>query len=304
MSRIFQAAEDRRTAYRVHGAGPRRVLLLHALTGGPDAADAPGVKGWWAPIFQAGAPLGPARATVWTPNLAGSCYGTSVPRPAAGYDTRFQAEVLAEWLRAEDLRFDVVLGASLGGMVALELALAEPDRFGAVAVVGCGARADAWLWGTTEIQRAILASPSLGDGEAISLARRAAMLTFRSPAGLAVRFDAAQPLRDWLAYHGQALAARFTRQAYLNLLEAMDAHDLGRGRGGVREALGRLRAPLHVLGLRPDHLISSSCLDELITSARDAGQLGHVAWVDSPHGHDAFLIEWDPVVAWLLEVLS
>jgi len=302
--RFFQAAEDRRTAYRIHGEGPLRVLLLHALTGGPDAADAPGVKGWWAPIFRPGAPLGPEVATVYTPNLAGSCYGTQVARPEGGYTTRFQAEVLAEWLRAEDLRFDVLLGASLGGMVGLELALAEPGRFGRTAVIGCGARAEAWLWGTNEAQRAILASPTLGDAEAIALARRAGMLTFRSPAGLAGRFQDAASLQAWLAFHGKALADRFTRSAYLAMLEAMDQHDVGRGRGGLREALAGLGGPLHVLGLNPDHLFSRACLEELVEAARAAGRLGCVRWVDSPHGHDAFLIEWDPVVAWLKEVVA
>jgi len=303
VTRAFVSEEGHRTAFRVTGHGPVRVLLLHALTGGPDAADAPGVKGWWGPVFREGAPLAPDRATVLTPNLAGSCYGFEGPEPEGGYSTRYQAGLLAQWLRGEDLHFEVLLGGSLGGMVALELALLEPERFGSVGVIGCGGRADAWLWGTNEVQRAILASPALGDAEAIQLARRAAMLTFRSPEGLAGRFDTAQEVQEWLAFHGKALADRFTRRTYLALLEAMDNHDLGRDRGTLAQALGTLGAPLHVLGLDNDHLFSRATLDELIEAAREAGRLGCARWVASPHGHDAFLIEWDQVNAWLKEVL-
>jgi homoserine O-acetyltransferase len=303
LSESHCSREGIRTAFRVTGHGPTQVLLLHALTGGPDAADAPGVKGWWGPVFQPGAPLDPEKATVTTPNLAGSCYGFEGPDPEGGYTTRHQAQVLAAWITDQDLRFDVLLGGSLGGMVALELALLLPDRFKSVGVIGCGGRADAWLWGTNAIQSSILKSSSLPDDEAIDLARRAAMLTFRSPAGLADRFTTASGIQEWLAFHGRALAARFTRKTYLNLLEAMDGHDLGRGRGTLEEALRGLKAPLHILGLEGDQLFSRASLEELIEAARKAGRLGCARWVRSPHGHDAFLIEWDQVTAWLAEVI-
>ena len=293
---------DAHTAFRVTGQGTLRVLLLHALTGGPDADDRPGVKGWWGPLFQPGAPLAPDAARVWIPNLLGSCYGTSGPEQAL--TPRIQAEVLAGWMAREDLRFDAVLGGSLGGMVALELALLVPDRCGTVGVIGCPGRADAWVWGINEVQRAILSSQALGDEEAIALARRAAMLTFRSPESLGARFSSAPEIRSWLAHHGRALAARFTRSSYLALLEAMDGHDLGRARGGLVEALRGLKAPLHVLGLESDQLFSRASLVELGDAASSAGKLGSLEWLQSPHGHDAFLMEWAHVSQWVIKVLS
>lgn len=295
------------TAFRVTGRGPLKVLLLHALTGGPDAADREGVRGWWAPLFRTGAPLAREAATVWTPNLAGSCYGSTGPDAQEDFpvlNTRDQAQVLAAWIREQDLTFDALVGGSLGGMVALELALLAPERFRAVGVLGCGGRADAWLWGTNEVQRAILQSPSLPDAEAIALARRAAMLSFRTPASLDARFTSAPEIRGWLAFHGEALAARFTRKTYLALLDAMDGHDLGRDRGGLAAALAGLRAPLFILGMDPDLLFPRPVLEELARAADEAGARCALAWIDSIQGHDSFLIEWSQVEAWLRGLLK
>lgn len=294
------------TAHRVTGHGPVKVLLLHALTGGPDAADREGVKGWWAPVFREGQPLAAADCTVWTPNLLGSCYGSTGPRelsPFPEITTRDQAQALVEWITREDLHFDVLLGASLGGMVGLELALLAPECFGRIAVVGAGARADAWLWGTTEIQRAILEAEALPDAQAIALARHAGMLTFRAPDSINGRFRDREEIRGWLHYHGRALADRFERETYRVFLGAMDSQDLGRDRGGLVEALKGLPGPLHVLGIDSDLLFVPAMIRELAEAAEAAGRLADLRWLHSPHGHDAFLIEFEPVNDWLRSVL-
>lgn len=290
-------------AYRRVGQGPRHVLLLHALTGGPDAADGPTTKGWWGPLFHPGGALDETGCTTWCPNLPWSCYGTAWPRESRP-SVRAQASLLAGWLEAEDLSFDLLLGGSLGGMVALELALIAPQRFRALGVIGCGGRADAWLWGTNAIQRAILDTPCLTDGDAIALARRAGMLTFRTPAGLGQRFATAEAIRGWLDHHGAALASRFTRRSYQALLEAMDGHDLGRERGGLQEALLRLEAPLHLLGMRPDHLFPVDSVEELAAAARKAGRLASLTWMEGTHGHDAFLIDLPAIQRWVALVLE
>lgn len=287
------------TAFRRQGHGPARVLLLHALTGSPDAADRPGVKGWWGPLFASGAPLAAEACTVWTPNLLGSCYGAA---PAEAPTARDQAAALAAWIASDNLRFDLLLGGSLGGMVALELAVLAPDRFRAVGVIGCGGRSDAWVRGQVHAERRVLES-ALPDREAIALARRFAMLSFRAPRGLDARF-ADGDIEGWLDHHGSALAARFTRASYHGLLGAMATHDLGHGRGGLVPALKLLRGPLHVLGIDTDALFAPPLLRELAEAARRAGRLGSLRWLRSPHGHDAFLLEWGQVAAWLDYLLA
>lgn len=295
------------TAWRVTGSGPLKVLLLHALTGGPDAADREGVKGWWAPIFKEGAPFAADKATVWTPNLLGGCYGSTGPadhQPWPAFSTRDQAQVLADWMLREDLTFDVLIGGSLGGMVALELALLLPDRFRRVGVIGCGGDGDAWMWGTNEIQRAILQNSALSDADAIALARHAAMFTFRAPGGINDRFPDADAIRGWLRFHGKALADRFTRGTFLAMLDAMDGHDLGRDRGGLVPALRGMKAELFVLGIDSDLLFVPTMVQRLMDAARETGCLRDARWIHSPHGHDAFLIEWGQVGPWLAAIAT
>lgn len=275
------------------------MLLLHALTGSPDAADRIGVKGWWGPLFRSGAPLAADACTVWTPNLPGSCYGSAT---AAAITARDQAAALAAWIEGENLRFDLLAGGSLGGMVALELAWLAPTRFGVVGVIGCGGRSDARVRGQVHAERRILESP-LTDAEAIALARRFAMLSFRAPGGLDARF-AEGGIEAWLDHHGNALANRFTRTSYHALLGAMASHDLGRERGGLVAALKRLESPLHVMGIDTDSLFAPTLIRELAEAARRAGRLGSLRWLRSPHGHDAFLLEWPQVAAWLDYLLA
>jgi homoserine O-acetyltransferase len=286
-------------AHRSFGHGPLRVLLLHALTGSAEAIDEDG-KGWWAPMLLEGAPLGPSAAKVTCPNLPGSCYGSIGPKelsPFPDLTPRDQARALAAWIEASHLRFDLCLGGSLGGMVALELALLIPDRLGVVGVMGAGGRADAWIRAACHAQRRILESP-LEDEVALSLVRQVAMAAFRSAESLEARFPA-EGLEDWLDHHGRALASRFSRKSLHVLLGAMARFDLGRDRGGLSQALKGLNHSLHILGIRSDQLFVPALLQELADAAHRANRLGSLTWLESPHGHDAFLMEWEALEEWL-----
>lgn len=291
-------------AHRKVGTGELRVLLLHALTGGPDAADRPGVKGWWGPLLTEGAPLGPERATVWCPNLPGSCYGSVGPahlRPFPELTPRDIAAALLKWIEADNLSFDATLGGSLGGMVALELAALAPHRVGTLGVLGSGGRADAWIRASCHAQRRILELP-IGDDEALAAVRRVAMLGFRSGASLEHRFpDGGEG--EWLDYHGADLAERFDRESLRILLGTMATFDLGRGRGGLRWALARLEQPLHLFAIPSDTLFLPALVEELARAAEDADRLGSLTWLRSPHGHDAFLMAWDELAHWLNHVV-
>ncbi|HEV2106609.1 MAG TPA: homoserine O-acetyltransferase, partial [Candidatus Eisenbacteria bacterium] len=261
-------------AYRTWGAldadGGNAVVVGHALTGSA-AVDA-----WWPEMLGRGRALDPTRDFVICANVPGSCYGSTGPASPAPdgrpWGRRFPALTVRDLVRAQQplldhlgvLRVRLALGGSLGGMQALEWALMDA-RVEAAAVIAAPARHEAWAIAWSDAQRrALAADPAWEAGgeprAGLAAARAIAMLSYRSPASLAARFGrergAREPfaVRDWLAHHGRSLVARFDARSYAALLDAMDAHDVGAGRGGVAAALASVRAPVLVLAIASDHL--------------------------------------------------
>jgi homoserine O-acetyltransferase len=310
-------------AYRTWGRlgedGANAVLVCHALTGSPDVA------AWWGPLLGAGRALDPARDFVVCSNVLGSCYGTTGPaarRPGSsarwGADfpeitVRDMVRVQARLLEALGVkRLRLVIGGSLGGMQVLEWALVYPDRVDAIAPMAVSPRHSAWCIGVSEAQRqAIYADPRWRGGRypeddppsaGLAAARAIAMLSYRSRESLEARFSRAQSdgvysVESWLRHHGRALVDRFDANAYVTLTMAMDAHDVGRGRGGWREALAAVRVPALVVSIDSDVLYPPVEQEELAAGL----PLGRLATLRSPHGHDAFLIEAAAVNALVAE---
>ncbi len=286
--------------YRLEGAiSPTRdnlVLVVHALTGTAHASD------WWKGVIEAGGAIDPTRHAVLCANLLGGCNGTTGPtndHPDAlpKFTTRDQAAVLARLLDALGVNQPLlVAGGSLGGMVALEFAASFPERVrGAVVLAAPAAQtAQGIVWGTI-MQRAVAVG---GVENGLALARMVGMLSYRTPEGLERRFgrtrnaDGEFLVSEWLSLHGERLIQRFDAASYVALLSAMDAHDVGRGRGGIAAALAAVGNRLTGVGIPGELLYPAESVKEW-TSASGA------EYVDLPsiHGHDAFLLETTRVSA-------
>jgi homoserine O-acetyltransferase len=237
----------------------------------------------------------------------GSCYGSTGPAgegdgfpPITTRDQARAACVLLEVLRIP--RVLLVTGGSLGGMVALEFVASFPRRARAAVVFAAPAATGASALGWVHVQRELLRTAG-EDG--LALARQVAMLTYRTPVGLQQRFGRRRDsrgefaVREWLRVHGERLTARFSRASYLALLDAMDAHDLGRGRAGVAERLRASGARLTGVGITGDQFFPAAEVAEWVAAAGGAYRT-----IESAAGHDAFLIERDQVAAILREALG
>jgi len=75
----------------------------------------------------------------------------------------------------------------------------------------------------------------------------------------------------------------------------MDLHDLGRGRGGLDVAYARIRVPVHAIGISSDVLYPAYQSREIVDAINTGGGDAEYSEIDSPHGHDAFLLEFDQV---------
>ena len=324
-----------RVAYETWGSldpdAGNAVLVEHALTGdshvvGPAGPGHP-TSGWWDGLIGPGRPLDTDRFFVVCANVLGGCQGTTGPSSAAPDDGRWGGrfpevtvgdQVAVEVALADALGIDCwacVVGGSMGGMRALEWAVALPDRVATLFFLASGAVASADQIGTqTTQQAAIRADPRWAGGDydpadppvdGLGVARRIAHLTYRSALELGERFgadvqdDGRFAVASYLDHHAAKLSRRFDAGSYVVLTQAMNTWDVGRGRGGVAAALARVTARTRVAGVDSDRLYP------LALQRQVADGLGvPLRVISSPYGHDGFLIEVDAVGRLLRDLLE
>jgi homoserine O-acetyltransferase/O-succinyltransferase len=287
-------------AYRTWGtldaSGLNAVLVCHALTGNANADE------WWEPLIGAGRALDPDRDFILCSNVLGSCYGTTGPAsidPSTGaaWGASFPRITIRDIVAVQRAlvrslgirRLRLVIGGSLGGMQVLEWAVAAPDLVETIAPIATSGRHSPWAIALSEAQRqAIDIDPRNG----LAIARMIAMASYRSPASFQHRFGRSETgggfaVEHWLRDHGEKLVKRFDPFCYVRLTQAMDSHDLGRGRGEYQTVLRSIRQPALIVSIDSDVLYPPNEQEELAATIPNAT----LRTVHAPDGHDAFLIE-------------
>lgn len=308
-------------AYRHDGPRPGaapQVLVIHALTGSADAAG-----DWWEPLIGPGRALDTDRVGVLSANLLGGRYGTTGPssndpRTSRPYGAAFPAvstrdQARVHWRLLDALgidRLDLVVGGSLGGMVALEVALARPPSVREVMPIAAPAATGPMAVAWNHLQVELIDRLGL-DG--LALARQLAMTTYRSEADFDERFarsveaDGRPSIVSYLGHQGRKLVDRFDPATYRILTRAMDRHDIGVAWGGLDGAFARLAVGgtrLTGVGIENDILYGPRQVRALVDGARDTGVDAHYREIRSTKGHDAFLVEWDQLSVLLEEALA
>lgn len=303
--------------------GKNNILLVeHALTGDSNAAE------WWCDAIGPGKALDTDKWCVICTNVLGSCYGSTGPasqHPDGGaWGSRFPAISIRDMVRAEQAfitklgigRVHAVIGGSMGGARTLEWTLLYPDQVNFALVLAVSARASAWQIGIQSAQiTSITHDPAWQDGDyfgtgvspdaGLAAARRIAHLTYRGELEIDERFGtSAQPgenplgayrddaqrfsVQSYLAHQGKKLTERFDAACYVTLTEALNRHDVGRGRGGLNKALASSMVPTMIVGVDTDILYPYHQQEHI---SRNLGNLLAMAKLSSPVGHDAFLVE-------------
>lgn len=318
---------------RLSPARDNVVLVFHALTGDSHAAshpETPGDRaGWWEPLVGPGRPIDTDQFFVVCANSLGSCYGSTGPRAFAPdgrrYNLRFPELTVRDLVQAQTRLLDSLgiervacaIGGSLGGMQALELAATAPERVERAVAVAASGRFHAQGIAYNELQRrAIMLDPSWAGGEyaddrapddGVALARMVGMVTFQSDESMTLRFGRGSDARyhawpefhgrydieGYLHYQGDKLAQRFDANVYLYLSRVMDSHDIGRERGGIRAAAGRITAETLLIGIRSDILFPPAHVVATTEAIEAASGRARYWELNSPHGHDAFLKEFE-----------
>ena len=198
---------------------------------------------------------------------------------------------------------ELLIGSSIGGFQAMEWTIMEPDFAGRVALIATCTRSSAWAIAFNESQRMAIEADATfhtdspdGGKAGMAVARSIALLSYRgAEAYNATQTDAdGEKLQGYRAttyqqHQGEKLRRRFDAHCYWRLTEAVDSHNIARGRGSVEEVLQEIKARALVVAITSDILFPPSDHDVMVENIPSV----EYRLIDSPFGHDGFLVEYE-----------
>ena len=307
------------------------ILILHAFSGDAHAAGISaenGRTGWWDNSIGPGKAFDTDRYFVICTNVLGGCMGTTGPssiNPATGcpYAMTFPVITIGDMVRLQKMVIDhlgierllAVAGGSMGGMQALEWAVAYPDAVRAALPIASTARHSAQQIAFNEVGRqAVMSDPDWNEGNyygrklparGLAVARMVGHITYMSDDSMREKFGRRMrnetptwnfevdfEVESYLRYRGSQFVDRFDANSYLYITKAMDYFDLAQGRGAtLGAALERVKARFLVISFTSDWLYPSYQSLEVVSALR--GRNKDVAYCELPsnYGHDAFLVD-------------
>jgi len=322
-------------AYETYGklnaSKSNAILVLHAFSGDAHAAGIShetGKPGWWDNMIGPGKGFDTDRYFVICTNVLGGCRGTTGPasiNPATGcpYGMAFPVITIGDMVRLQKMLVDwfgiprllSVSGGSMGGMQALEWAVAYPDRVVSAIPIAATTRHSAQQIAFNEVGRqAIMADPDWNGGNyygkqpparGLAVARMVGHITYMSDESMREKFgrrlrgkesvsfgfDVDFEVESYLRYRGSQFVNRFDANSYLYITKAMDYFDLTSGRGSVADALRAASARFLVISFSSDWLYPSYQSQEMVRALRRRNC--DVAYVElqANYGHDSFLVD-------------
>lgn len=308
------------TLGELNAAKDNVVWIFHALTANGSPQE------WWPGLVGAGKLFNPASHFIVCVNMPGSCYGSTGPLDedaATGlpwfhdfpfFTTRDMVRAykpLKDFLQVQKIYIGI--GGSMGGQQLLEWAVEEPELFEYIIPIATNAQHSPWGIAFNAAQRlAIEADASWKNKNAaagtdgMKAARSMAMLSYRHYSTYqATQAETAEAgLENYRAeqyqrYQGEKLAKRFNAFSYYFLSRGMDAHNIGRGRGGTEAALKRIKANALVIGIETDILFPVN--EQLFIASNISASTYSV--IHSEYGHDGFLVEYWKIENCIVEFL-
>jgi homoserine O-acetyltransferase len=279
--------------------------------------------GWWDSLIGQGKVFDTEKYFVICSNFLGGCYGTTGPtsfNKKTGkqyrmtfpqYSVRDMVKIQKELLDTLGVRELVtVTGGSLGGMQALEWAIMFPDFMKSVIPIATAAQHSAWAIAFNTLSRQVILNDAgwqsgnyLEQPKGLAAARIAAMISYRAPEDFNQKFgretdeesenplDTKFQIENYLLYQGEKLVKRFDANTYLYITNTMDSHDVAAQRRSLEESLGRISAKCLSIGISSDILYPPDEQKSIASQIKEA----EYEEIDSPFGHDAFLIEFEQV---------
>jgi len=286
------------------------IWVCHAFSGNSDFTE------WWSGLFGEGKLYDPKKYFVVCVNMPGGCYGSTGPlseNPETGTPYFHEFPIITNkdivnsyGLIREHLQIDhihTVIGCSMGGQQAIEWSVKEPKVFDHLIAIGANAKHSPWAIAFNETQRmAIAADQTWKENnesaglEGMKAARAVGLLSYRNYVCYEQKqhettdkvFDNFKA-SSYQNYQGEKMTRRFNAFSYWIISKAMDSQNVGRDRGGLENALSKIKAKSLFLGIDNDILFPTVEQKYLTSHVPDA----QYREIDSIYGHDGFLLEFE-----------
>lgn len=286
--------------------------------------------GWWDNYIGPGKAIDTRRFFVVSLNNIGGCAGSTGPtsiNPETGkpWGPDFPQLRVRDWVSTQHLlmqhlgidQWAAVIGGSLGGMQAMRWALEYPNALRHCIVIASALKLSAQNIAFNETARsAITSDPDFHHGhfyehdatpkKGLAIARMIGHLTYLSDDLLGEKFgrdlqsgsfergtesDLLFQIESYLRYQGDSFSTRFDANTYLLMLRALDYFDLAREyQHDPVEAFSHALCKFLVLSFSSDWRFSPGRSREIVNALIAAEKEVSYAEIDSPFGHDAFLL--------------
>ncbi len=283
------------------------VLVNHALTGNSTIC---GDDGWWNELIGEAKCIDTNVYTILAFNIPGNGFDGEPDHLIENYKdftARDIAAIFAEALKELHIHeLFAVIGGSVGGGIAWELAALKPDLCKHVIPIATDWKSTDWVIANCFIQDNILNHSS----EPLYDARLHAMTLYRTPESFTDKFkrtkksDVFYNIESWLDYHGEVLNNRFQLAAYKMMNQVLRTIDITNNRGSFLEVASKIKSDIHLITINSDLFFKSNENWDTYVELKSVKDNVTIGEIKSIHGHDAFLIEFHQLTALLKPIFN
>ncbi len=270
------------------------VLVNHALTGNSNVT---GEDGWWSALIGEGKCIDTNKYTIMAFNIPGNGYDSFVIENYKDFVAGDIANIFLLGLEELNIKkLFALIGGSLGGGIAWEMAALNPKLTTHLIPVASDWKSTDWLIANCQIQEQFL----VNSKQPVHDARMHAMLCYRTPESFKERFKRSTNeelqvfnVESWLMHHGEKLKDRFQLSAYKLMNQLLKTIDITRYGESAFIELQNSDTNIHIVGVDSDLFFTAKENKDTFRQLAQAKSNVTYGEVQSLHGHDAFLIEFE-----------
>lgn len=278
------------------------ILVNHALTGNSEVI---GKNGWWNELIGENKCIDTRDYCILAFNIPGNGHDNTIESLIENYKdftARDIAKIFALALAQLNInQLFAVIGGSVGGGIAWELAALKPSLIEHLIPISTDWKSTDWLIANCHIQDAILNNSS----QPLIDARMHAMTLYRTPESFTSKFKRSRKnsylfnTESWLNHHGKSLNNRFNISAYKMVNQILRTIDITENRGSFLEVASKISSHIHMITINSDLFFKPEENWKTFKELRKVKDNVSIYEINSIHGHDGFLIEFDQLFNFL-----